>query len=276
MRALLRPAKRNYVPRPHLRRQHRVRNDLNLELVDVTNSRKLRHMGKHLPYIELHHELGEIPHLAHYVLPEGCHCHPVHRQRPIYWHEVEISGKHTWINLQECGSGHLRKITNNFELLVRIVELLAIQNHPRGESANSHRTDILRYGFQPIDPESCGGSNLSCSCSGLADSSEHLLIDPGDPFPEGLHRFEIRHISPRNICDRDLVEELRNICSIRLGSETVNEARSTIFGVIDDNFTWVNDELIIKAGSHVVEMGVDEPIHCSLNRINNLRKSSCV
>ena len=71
-----------------------------------------------------------------------------------------------------------------------------------------------------------------------------------------------------------LKEEFRNVSAVSFWPEPIDEARSPILSIVDDDLTGVNDELIIKASSNIVEVRIDEPIHSSLDRINNFRNAS--
>src|SRR6516162_7096344 len=207
MRGRARRLYRDHIPETHLLRQHRIRHDLNLELIDVTYSTKLRHMSEYLPYIELGHELGEIPHLPHDILPERRHCHPVYGQGAVNRDEVKITTEHSRIDLHELGARHLRQIPHDPEFLLLVVELLGIQHDPRREGRDPHCADVLGNGLEPVDSKPSARSYLCSSSSTLADSSEHLLINPGDPLTEGLHCLQIIHMRPCDVCHRDLIEE---------------------------------------------------------------------
>src|SRR5258707_978088 len=109
-----------------------------------------------------------------------------------------------------------------------------------------HRAHIFRDSLLPIDAEPRTGTNFRSGLPPPGQGTEHLLINPGDLLPEIEHGIHIANVLPRDILDGDLFEERINRGAIGFWSESIDKARTTIFGITYNNFRRVDNELVIE------------------------------
>src|SRR5882672_1669099 len=139
----------------------------------------------------------------------------------------------------------------------------------------SHRTHVLGVGLKPVRPEPRRRANF---CGRLPTSSvQHahdLVVDAERPFAEPEHLLQVRHVRSRNISDRHLSKDTPNVSSERLWSQSPDESGLPSLDIFEDQFTRINDKLIIKSSAHIIEMTINQPVHCVLQWSHNLRNAA--
>src|SRR5882672_1132357 len=132
----------------------------------------------------------------------------------------------------------------------------------------SHRTHVLGVGLKPVRPEPRRRAN---SC---VQHAHDLVVDAERPFAEPEHLLQVRHVRSRNISDRHLSKDTPNVSSERLWSQSPDESGLPSLDIFEDQFTRINDKLIIKSSAHIIEMTINQPVHCVLQWSHNLRNAA--
>src|SRR5882672_984540 len=129
----------------------------------------------------------------------------------------------------------------------------------------SHRTHVLGVGLQPVRPEPRRRANF---CGRLPTSSvQHahdLVVNAERSFAEPEHLLQVRHVRSRNVGHRHLSKDTPNVSSERLWSQSPDESGLPSLDIFEDQFTRINDKLIIKSSAHIIEMTINQPVHCVL------------